>query len=71
LIAADSSSPKATFRVAEQADETDTEEGNSGWFGGFDGKHATPGISEDFQGSLQCTTIQVGDEGLEPPTSTV
>jgi hypothetical protein len=32
---------------------------------------ATPGFSGVFQGLQQCTSVQVGDEGLEPPTSTV
>ena len=32
---------------------------------------ATPGIPIDFQGLYECTSVQVGDKGLEPPTSTV
>jgi integrase len=31
----------------------------------------TPGFSEDFQGLLECTRVQVGGTGLEPATSTV
>ncbi len=32
---------------------------------------ATPGIPSVFQGLQECTSVQVGDEGLGPPTSTV